>query len=101
MTPSIETERLLLRPFEPDDFESYFERILADAEVMRYLAPGNPMPRDQAFERFQQRFEPSPQLRALWAVVERSSAELIGHAALHVLESTDLIELAYALGERW
>jgi RimJ/RimL family protein N-acetyltransferase len=35
--PTIETARLLLRPFTADDLEDYTRRIFADVEVMRYL----------------------------------------------------------------
>ena len=42
----IETERLLLRAWRPDDFED-FARISADPEVMRYIANGEPATRAQ------------------------------------------------------
>jgi RimJ/RimL family protein N-acetyltransferase len=41
--PILETERLRLRMFRNDDFESYAE-FCADPEVMRYLT-GSPMTR--------------------------------------------------------
>jgi ribosomal-protein-alanine N-acetyltransferase len=35
----------------------------------------------------------------MWAVVERESGELLGHAVLQRLDQSDLIEVGYALGE--
>lgn len=102
MNAVVETDRLILRPFEPADFETYFARVLGDADVMRYLATGAPMDKAEALTRFQQRLAAPPaELHAVWAVVERLSGELIGHAALHALEGTELVEVAYALGKRW
>jgi len=42
--PRLETERLLLREWRPDDFEP-FAAIMADAETARYLPGGKPMGR--------------------------------------------------------
>src|SRR5579872_5374928 len=48
MHPSLETSRLLLRPFVDSDLDAY-ARICADPEVMRYLGPGKPISRSQAW----------------------------------------------------
>jgi len=46
--PEVETERLLLRAFAPDDFEA-FAAMRADAEVMRFIGqPVGPRTREQA-----------------------------------------------------
>ena len=37
----------------------------------------------------------------VWAIVERPSNEVIGHAVLQRLDKGDLIEVGYALGEAW
>ena len=42
----IETERLALRRLEPNDMDTYFERIYSDKEVMRTLPSGAPISRD-------------------------------------------------------
>ena len=44
----IETERLLLRAWQPDDFED-FARTSTDPEGMRYIANGQPATRSQAW----------------------------------------------------
>ncbi len=42
----IETARLILRPFAPDDLDR-LAAILADPDVVRYLPGGNPRTREQ------------------------------------------------------
>ncbi len=97
---TLETERLLLRPFVKDDFEAYYETIYGDAEVQRFLPPGAAVPREAAHERFFTRFlEPTPDPEALWAAVDRSSQRLIGHAGLKTLPESEFIEVFYAFGK--
>jgi RimJ/RimL family protein N-acetyltransferase len=48
MIPHLETERLRLREWRPDDFEPWVA-ILGDAEVARYLPGGQPLNRQQAW----------------------------------------------------
>ncbi len=43
----IETERLRLRAWQPEDFED-FARISADREVMRYIGNGQPATRSRS-----------------------------------------------------
>ena len=45
----IETERLILRPFQPEDGEGLYE-YLSDAEVVRY-EPYTPMSPEEAMSR--------------------------------------------------
>lgn len=73
----LETERLLLREWREDDFESY-ARICADPEVMRYLG-GQPLSRMEAW-RHMAFLVGHWQLRGYghWAVEEKASGELIG-----------------------
>jgi RimJ/RimL family protein N-acetyltransferase len=57
---SLETDRLLLRPFTPADHEAY-AAMCADAEVMRYIGTGGTLSHDDAW---------------------RSMAGILGHWAL-------------------
>jgi [ribosomal protein S5]-alanine N-acetyltransferase len=101
--PTIETPRLTLRAFAQDDFEAYFERILSVRAVMRFLSgSGEPRSREESMLSFARisATDRDPRDR-VWAVVERASGELAGHAILQRLDKSDLIEVGYALGERW
>lgn len=96
----LETKRLLLRPFTPDDFEAYYEQIYGDAEVNRFLPTGTAVPRDEAHERFFTRFlGPIPEPEGLWAVIDRDAKRLIGHAGIKGLPESEFIEVFYALGK--
>jgi RimJ/RimL family protein N-acetyltransferase len=101
--PTIETERLTLRAFTEDDFEPYFERILAARPVMRFLSgSGEPRTREEGMVSFARISSPERDPRdRVWAVVERATNEVLGHAILQRLDTSDLIEVGYALGERW
>jgi RimJ/RimL family protein N-acetyltransferase len=46
--PTIETTRLVLRPFAAADLDDYTRLIFADAEVMRYLPKRDLAPRGRA-----------------------------------------------------
>jgi RimJ/RimL family protein N-acetyltransferase len=101
--PTIETERLTLRAFTQDDFEPYYERIFSVRSVMRFLSgTGEPRTREESMLSFARFISPGRDPRdRVWAVVERDSNEVIGHGILQRLDTSDLIEVGYALGERW
>lgn len=85
--PSIrlETERLILRPFEVGDFDDVHE-YASDAEVTRYQSWG---PNDESSTReFLERSraaleEPSP-VDYEFAIVDRSTSRVIGGCGVHV-----------------
>jgi RimJ/RimL family protein N-acetyltransferase len=101
--PTIETKRFTLRMFTQDDFEAYYERIFSARSVMRFLSgSGEPRTREESMLSFARFISPERDARdRVWAVVERDSNEVIGHGILQRLDMSDLIEVGYALGERW
>lgn len=103
MPPRIETPRLVLRAFMHEDFEPYYERILSQRAVMRFLSgSGEARSREESLVSFARFTNPRRDPHDLvWAVTERQSGELIGHAVLQRLDKSDLTEVGYALGERW
>lgn len=90
------TDRLQLRVFRPDDFEVHAQ-ISADAEVMRYIRAG-PIPRVDAWWQMA-RYVGHWQLRGygIWAVIERSTSQLIGHLGFLDPEGGHGFELGWAL----
>jgi [ribosomal protein S5]-alanine N-acetyltransferase len=101
--PTIHTDRLTLRAFEEYDFEPYFEQILGEREVTRWLGgDGQPRTRENAQLVFARLTDPNRDERdRFWVACERTSGELMGHAVLQRLDKTDIIEVGYALGTRW
>jgi ribosomal-protein-alanine N-acetyltransferase len=91
----LETDRLLLREFVPEDLDA-LAAVLSDAETMRYY----PAALDRAgvaawIERNRRRYaDPG---HGLWALVLKSNGELIGDCGLtrQVVDETDEIEIGY------
>ena len=94
---------MTLRAFQGEDVEPYFEQILSDGAVMRWLAgDGKPRTREAAQLAYARITSPDRDERDLfWIAVDRESGDLIGHAVLQRLDKSDLIEVGYALGRRW
>ena len=99
--PEIETERLLLRAFTPEDFEA-FAGMRADAGVMRFIGqPVGPQTLEQARawqEKNDRRWQDNG--FGMWAVVERATGELAGWCGLSRLEDTQEVEVGYGLARR-
>ncbi|MDQ4134119.1 MAG: GNAT family N-acetyltransferase [Actinomycetota bacterium] len=93
----IQTERLVLRAWRPDDFED-FARISADPEVMRYVANGQPATRAQSW-RAMAMFVGHWSLRGygLWAAEERATGEFVGRIGLSNPEGWPGLEVGWLL----
>jgi RimJ/RimL family protein N-acetyltransferase len=97
----LETERLILRPFAPADFDA-FAAIHADPEVTRHLN-GTPLPRWEAWRSFAM-FVGHWQLRGygVWAVEEKRTGAFVGRAGLYNPEGWPGIEVGWTFGrDHW
>ncbi|PYE45996.1 RimJ/RimL family protein N-acetyltransferase [Rhizobium sp. PP-WC-2G-219] len=82
--PTLETTRLILRPYRRDDFPAYAS-LFADAQVVRFIG-GVPFSREQAWTRFLRQV-------GMWhyfgfgffALQDRESGAFIGEAGFHDL----------------
>jgi RimJ/RimL family protein N-acetyltransferase len=76
----LQTERLLLRRFTPDDVDNLV-RLDADPAVMRYITGGRPTPRaeieDERLPRYLRYYEQFPGF-GFWAAVERATGTFLG-----------------------
>lgn len=100
--PRLETPRLVLRGFSASDVEPYV-RMMADAEVTRFLGDGRPLDRTDAWRQLALLIG-HWELRGfgLWAVEERASGRLIGRIGCHEPEGWPGFELGYVLTrEAW
>src|SRR5581483_11346386 len=95
--PKLETSRLLLRGFGPEDLDAYAERIFGDAQVMRFLPQGEADARGRA-RRTMNAFVEHWQLYPYgpWAVVDKAQGELLGHCGLRFVPEINEVELLYA-----
>ncbi len=101
--PTIETARLLLRPFAQEDLEDYPRLIFADADVMRYLPKRDLAPRERA-ERTVAVFNDQWLQRdySVWAVTDKMTGGFIGHCGLNSVIEAGEVEVLYALRkDRW
>ena len=104
-TVILETDRLILRQWTPDDAEAAFA-IFGDPEVSRYLgATGEPHPdvayTRQRMERLANRYA-TWNGRGNWAAVEKASGEIIGGGGLVELEGGPDLEVFYHFRrDRW
>ncbi|HWE33291.1 MAG TPA: GNAT family N-acetyltransferase [Solirubrobacteraceae bacterium] len=100
MIPERQTERLLLRGFEPGDLDA-FAAISADSEVMRYIGPGGTVDRAAAWWSMAMQIG-HWRLRGYgqWAVIEQRSGELVGRAGLYRPEGWPGLEVGWMLGRR-
>ncbi len=99
---TLETERLVLRMFREDDFESY-ARICPDPEVMRYLAEGRPFTSLEAW-RHLAFLVGHWHLRGYgpWAVEEKRSGRMIGRIGFLNPEGWPCFEIGWTLAkEAW
>jgi ribosomal-protein-alanine N-acetyltransferase len=100
--PSLETARLLLRPFAISDLDDYTRLILADAEVMRYLPKRDLLPRDRAEQTITIFTERWVEYRfGVWAVTDKMTGAFMGHCGLGPVPEAGEIEVLYALGKAY
>lgn len=102
MTVRLETERLLLRPFEQGDLDAFAE-ICAAPEVMRFIGSGRTLDREDAW-RAMALYSGHWLLRGYgqWALVEKATGQLIGRAGLWNPEGWPGLEAGWLLRRsRW
>ncbi|GEM_PF-205542 len=93
---TLETDRLLLRPYEAADEAAYLAMV-SDPEVMRHLPGGQAMSEEQGRAAFQRRLSGADPQRRHFALVEKASGQVVGWAGLMPLEGTPDVEVYYGL----
>ncbi|MEL6272570.1 MAG: GNAT family N-acetyltransferase [Chloroflexota bacterium] len=100
--PTIETERLLLRPYRLEDASDYARHIFSDADVMRFMNVEGKVPQYPFLQAKSYIVERNRQWDrrgyGAWALVEKATDRFMGHVGLFIIDNTDVIEVGYALG---
>ncbi len=100
--PTLETERLRLRPLRNSDFEDY-AALYADPEVVRYLSSGaEPWDRGRAWRHMafaKGHWELAG--TGLWAVEHKETGAFLGLIGFAAPEGWPGFELAWTLARRW
>jgi len=93
--PAIETDRLLLRMFCPEDLDE-LARLFSDPDVMRYVGDGQPVDRDGADKALQSIIKHwQTHGFGRWAAVDKRTREFVGFGGLRSLFGTP--EVVYHL----
>jgi len=96
----IETSRLYLRQFTPNDLDELY-RIYSDSEVMKYLNEGVRNREETAADLFQIIADWEKHAFGLWAVVNKENNQLIGDGGLRFLGKTPEVEVGYVLAKAY
>ncbi len=91
----IETECLLIRPWEPED-DAGFRAMVGDAEMMRHISAGQPWGEERIAEFFaRQRRHLAAHGCCMGALVERKASRLAGVCGLQPLGKTSDFEVGW------
>jgi RimJ/RimL family protein N-acetyltransferase len=96
---SIETERLMLRPFTMEDAPALHAAVYGDEAVMTYLPGGIPRSVSKVegvIEYYLTHWEHWKY--GVWAVTDKESGDLLGQAGLNYVADLQEVEVLYALG---
>lgn len=96
----IETSRLRLRYFTPDDLDE-LASITADPEVVRYIGEGLPLTREETWRNLRGIIDTFARRGyGRWALVEKAGGALLGYCGLTQLPESPGVELVYLLARR-
>lgn len=100
ITPRLETERLILRPFCAEDAEAVFEGWESDPDVAKYMfwSSHNNIEKTKEWLQFEIGQIPSDEWFR-WAVVLKETNELIGTGLIYLEEEYDMFEIGYNFGK--
>jgi ribosomal-protein-alanine N-acetyltransferase len=100
MPPTIETDRLLLRPFTLDDTEALHSAVFGDPDAMQFLPGGIPRTLKQTERVIQYYLDHWEQHGyGVWAVIHKDDDRLIGQCGLNFIEEINQTEVLYALAK--
>jgi RimJ/RimL family protein N-acetyltransferase len=96
----LETARLILRDFKPEDLNDYHQQIYRDPDVTRFLPGGKPRPIDDTKAILDFSIEHGEKHGfTLLAVLDKADQQFMGHCGLVYLHGSPDVELAYAFGK--
>ncbi len=94
---NIETRRLLLRHFTPNDGDELYH-IYSNLDLFQYMSIEKPLLRDQTRLLIYEFIESWQQHNfGVWAVIDKKHNKLIGHCGFKFLENTREIQMGYLL----
>ena len=100
-TPTLETDRLILRPFRMEDAQEVFECWESDPDVAKYMfwESHNDINKTICWVREElSKLEADDWYR--WAIILRETGDLIGTGLIYIEEEYAKFEIAYNLGKK-
>lgn len=96
MKRTIESDRILMRMFDENDLDDYYN-ILANDKVYIWLGNQKKPSKDNVLQTIHSVNKLWKEKGyGFWAVVEKNTNKLIGHSGFNILNETNEIELLYA-----
>lgn len=102
ITPILETDRLILRPFELSDIQAVFECWESDPSVAKYMfwSSHNDINKTKEWITSEiQKISSDEWYR--WAVIEKRTNNLIGTGLIYLEHEYNLYEIAYNFGKEY
>lgn len=98
----IETARLRLQVPTLDDADAYYQAVMCDPDVRRYLPGGQPLPRERAEPILQRFIDQWPANRfGGWMLIHAAENRLIGQCGLQFVPNLTDVEVFYALAKAY
>lgn len=100
--PTIETDRLLLRPFTLEDAPALHEAVFGDEDVMLFLPPGIPgtlAKTQRVIDYYNDHWEQKGY--GVFAVIHRADDRLIGQCGLNFVPEVQQTEVLYAIDKAY
>jgi len=100
MPPTIQTARIIMRPFKLSDTPEFHRVIYGDSDVVRYLPGGVPRTPDETHTITAKRIQSWVDNDfSMWALIEQDTGSFVGEAGLLKMPGTPIIEVGYAMGK--
>ena len=97
---TVETTRLILRPFASDDLDG-LAAINRDPQVIRFIGDGTPQSKEKTATRLNGYLEHGRRHAfGFWTAVEKTTRDMVGFCGLQFLENTAEVEVGYRLARR-
>lgn len=93
--PKIETERLILRIYKPEELERVYD-LCSDKDITRYFPPEYSVKKDDVLTSLPRRKERwQTQGFGQFGVFDKTEENLLGYCGLQFLDKTELVEIYY------
>jgi [ribosomal protein S5]-alanine N-acetyltransferase len=99
--PLLETERLLMRMFDPKDLDD-LDELFNDEEVQKHLVPQNKRNREQVLKLLENLVRRWKERGfGIWCVTEKDTGKVVGYCGFQFFDKTTDIELLFGFKPKY